>query len=197
MSGLLGLIGGFKTYIIVGVIAAVVAGSAGFGLAWKLQDGNIASQQVAWDKAEAKAVADALKKERAGRAVTDKVEAKVVAERVRIQTVVQTHIREVPKYVTVQADARCVLPVGFVRLHDAAALGVPVEAVPDPAGRADDAPADVKCSDVAEVVAVNYGAYQTVRAQVVGWQDWARTEAITLNGEPLPTDAPVPTAPPE
>ncbi|MFX7930435.1 hypothetical protein ABTK36_19965, partial [Acinetobacter baumannii] len=39
-----------------------------------------------------------------------------------------TIIKEVPRYVPVQADAACVVPRGFVRLHDAAAAGT----VPNP-----------------------------------------------------------------
>ncbi len=42
----------------------------------------------------------------------------------RVQTIRlkgDTIIKEIPRYVPIQADASCVVPRGFVRLHDAAA----------------------------------------------------------------------------
>ncbi|HEV2679138.1 MAG TPA: hypothetical protein VGV14_01435, partial [Rhodanobacter sp.] len=44
-----------------------------------------------------------------------------------------TLTREIPVYVTAQADTRCIVPVGFVRVHDAAAAND----LPGPAGAAD------------------------------------------------------------
>ncbi|MGD7330267.1 hypothetical protein, partial [Ralstonia pseudosolanacearum] len=74
----------------------------------------------------------------------------------RVQTIRlkgDTIIKEIPRYVPIQADASCVVPRGFVRLHDAAAA----DAVPDPgAGDADAAPSGVALSAVAGTVADNY-----------------------------------------
>ncbi|WP_052477627.1 hypothetical protein, partial [Ralstonia solanacearum] len=74
----------------------------------------------------------------------------------RVQTIRlkgDTIIKEIPRYVPIQADAACVVPRGFVRLHDAAATG----SVPDPGtGDADAAPSGVALSSVAAAVADNY-----------------------------------------
>ncbi|WP_057395573.1 hypothetical protein, partial [Ralstonia solanacearum] len=74
----------------------------------------------------------------------------------RVQTIRlkgDTIIKEIPRYVPIQADAACVVPRGFVRLHDAAAAG----SVPDPGtGDADAAPSGVALSSVAAAVADNY-----------------------------------------
>lgn len=84
---------------------------------------------------------------------------RVVTEYVdRIQVVKEvgrTIIKEVPVYVSAEADRACTVPVGFVRLHDAAAAGV---RPPDPAGAADARPAGVALSAVTETVAGNYTA---------------------------------------
>ena len=64
----------------------------------------------------------------------------------------ETIIKEVPVYVPIEADAACVVPGGFVRLHNAAAAG----RIPDAAGVADATPAGIALSTVASTVADNY-----------------------------------------
>ncbi|UZD98466.1 hypothetical protein LOY64_30135 (plasmid) [Pseudomonas corrugata] len=81
----------------------------------------------------------------------------VVTEYVdRIQVIKErgaTIIKEVPVYVSAQADAACTVNAGFVRVHDASARSLPA---PDPAGDADAAPSGVALSTVAATTAENY-----------------------------------------
>lgn len=79
-------------------------------------------------------------------------------------------IKEVPVYVTHEADAACVLSRGFVRLHDAAAANQ----IPGPAGSADAAPAGIALSTVAGTVADNYERCRENSAQLEALQDWIR-----------------------
>ena len=92
----------------------------------------------------------------------------------RVQVVrekAQTITREIPVYVTPTADAACPVPVGFVRLHDAAAANEPA----GPAAGNLDAPAEgVALSDVAAAVADNYAAAHENAEQVTGLQDYVR-----------------------
>jgi len=88
--------------------------------------------------------------------------------------VYRTLYREVPVYVPQTAVARCDVPLGFVRLLDAAALGVP--AVPGSAGRPHDAPAGIGLDTVAGSVVDNYETCNAVRAQLSGLQDWVRRQ---------------------
>ena len=92
----------------------------------------------------------------------------------RVQVVrekAQTITREIPVYVTPTADAACPVPVGFVRLHDAAAANEPA----GPATGNPDAPAEgVALSDVAAAVADNYAAAHENAEQVTGLQDYVR-----------------------
>lgn len=90
-------------------------------------------------------------------------------EKVRIETRTVTLIREVPTYVTPAADARCVVPVGFVRYHDAAASEA---TLPPASGGSLDAPSGVELSAVAATVAGNYGAAFQWRAEAVTWRAW-------------------------
>lgn len=73
-------------------------------------------------------------------------------------------IREVPVYVTQESDRNCVVPDGFVRVHDAAANQV---ALPAPAAGSDpDADSGVALSTVAGTVAENYAIAYGWKAQL-------------------------------
>lgn len=125
-------------------------------------------------RAEAQA-ADARLMEKAVQVSAD-VGAKVEARAVEIRERTRTIVKEVPVYVTAEADRHCDVPVGFVRLHDAAAAGVP----PTPA-ESPDAPSGVALSAVAATVAENYGTCHELRSQVLGWQDWYAQTAKAWN----------------
>ena len=60
----------------------------------------------------------------------------------------------------------------LVRLHDAAAAGRELPAVPDRAGEPADAPSGVALSAVAATVAANYGLCNGFREQLNGWRAW-------------------------
>lgn len=85
-----------------------------------------------------------------------------------------TITREVPVYVTPQADARCVVPLGFARVHDAAATGTDL---PRPAGSADAAPSGVALSAVASTVVDNYTTCHATAAQLAALQEWLRANS--------------------
>ncbi|ALN92514.1 hypothetical protein [Lysobacter gummosus] len=92
----------------------------------------------------------------------------------RVQVVranAQIITKEIPIYVTPTADAACTVPVGFVRLHDAAAANQPTT----PSTGNPDAPAaGVALSDVAGAVADNYATCHANAEQVIGLQDYVR-----------------------
>ncbi|MGO1072712.1 hypothetical protein [Lysobacter sp. CA199] len=81
----------------------------------------------------------------------------------------KTITQEIPVYVTAEADARCDVPVGFVRLHDAAAQSLPIDR---PAGDPDAPAPGVTLSAVAGTVAGNYGTCHEVREQLISLQDF-------------------------
>jgi hypothetical protein len=126
-------------------------------------------------KAEEKAYAAALdrvaKREKAADQIAADARSALSDRQVQIQTVTRTLIEKVPTYVTAKADAGCVLPVGFVRLHDAAASGSPAGLSGTSSGSID-APSGLALSAVAETVSVNYGEALQWRAEAQGWRDW-------------------------
>lgn len=93
---------------------------------------------------------------------------KAAAER---RVVFQTILKEVPFYVTPLADSRCVIPRGFVFLHDAAAAGG-APAVPGGSGGLVDSDSGVALSAVGATVAENYGSCHDAFAEVAEWRRW-------------------------
>lgn len=149
------------------IVAAILALGAFIG--WRFIDAKLTTQ--AKTITDLKAVVAQQKAELAFEYITRQVTTEYVD---RIQVVRergQTIIKEVPVYVPVEADNACDLRVGFVRLHDAAAQGVPL---PGPAGAADAEPAGVALSAVAETVADNYTTCHGIRAQLTSLQSWVK-----------------------
>ncbi|MFG0552156.1 hypothetical protein [Pseudomonas sp. yb_9] len=83
----------------------------------------------------------------------------------------ETIVKEIPVYVSAKADAACVVPVGFARVHDATAAGLPA---PEPARTADEAPSGIALSAVAETTAGNYATCNETAERLIGLQELVR-----------------------
>ncbi|MDN4572673.1 hypothetical protein DBB29_03000 [Pandoraea cepalis] len=124
-------------------------------------------QQLRVNDAEARATAAESKAAQLGADLSDaRANTKVVTQYVdrlrEIRVKGDTIIQKVPVYVTKEADAACTVPVGFVRLHDAAAANLQ----PGDPGDADAGDSGVALSAVAETVADNYTTCHAVVAQL-------------------------------
>lgn len=130
---------------------------------------GVSHVQARWDAAiQQQALQAAAIRERQAQA-TVKVVTQYV-DRVRVvREKGDTIFKEVPVYVPIQADAACTINRGFVRLHDAAAVGE----LPDPARDADAAAAGIALSAVAGTVAVNYQTCHENAEQLRALQTWA------------------------
>ena len=90
-----------------------------------------------------------------------------------------TIVKEVTKYVTVEADAHCVIPRGFVWLHDKSLAGENPDVPGSDPGDVD-AATDFKLSEVATVTG-NNNAECVARGQIIkAWQDWYAKEKRTF-----------------
>lgn len=92
-------------------------------------------------------------------------------------------IRYVDRVISPKVEAACPggLPVGFVRLHDAAAANEPGLLSGGPSG-SDERPSGVTLARAGGVVSENYEEYNACRAQVVYWNrfyDCLRTSGST------------------
>jgi hypothetical protein len=120
----------------------------------------------------------------AQRELADQWEAAKASERIVTRYVDRVQIvrergailtKEIPVYVTPHADAACTVPVGFVRVHDAAAS----KDLPGPAGTADAQPSGLALSAVAGTVVDNYATCHAAIEQLNALQSWVRANQVT------------------
>lgn len=100
--------------------------------------------------------------------------AELEAEKQNIKTVVETVEKEIPVYVTEEADRTYPLSVGWVRVHDRSASGGTLAPAAIYPGRANDEAAPVRASESAAVIARNYGACLTNAAHIEALQEHIR-----------------------
>jgi len=132
---------------------------------YKKQTEDCNARWKTWSQTLATAVAEAREGQIAiiGPLQLQLDEAKKQRERVRVV------IKEVPKYVTVEADSKCVVTDGFVWLHDfplqdaAVAGSGPVDV---------NAASGIALSHVADVDADNYGECVERGRVIDAWQKW-------------------------
>lgn len=165
--GVLSALAGWKGYAAVGGACLIVGFGGGYKLRSLIADHDALKVQKAATAAAVRR-GDAIQK---AAVITQDVGTKVEARQVEIRTVTRTLVEKVPVYVTAKADASCPIPVGFVRLHDAAAAGSAAP-VPDGSGESLDAPSGLALSAVSSTLVENYGTCRQWREQVIGWQDW-------------------------
>lgn len=157
------------------VVAMVIA----IGLAFHLgQRSGVSREKAAEGKRRAAAFKVVKRVAVEGRKISTDVSTRLERRKAEIRTVTQTLIKEVPVYVTIESDRACVVPDGFVRLHDAAALGAAVPAAP---GGSVAAPSGVPLSAVAETVAANYGVALEWREEALAWRTWYARQADLWN----------------
>lgn len=174
MTALLKLVGlGSPTMLAIYAAVGLPLFGGGFYSAWHLKS-------LQEEAAIGKAVTAAIKVERDRAALTSSTEESSAKKQAEIRIVYRTLIKKVPVNVSPKADAKCVVPVGFQRLHDAAALGVPD--VPGPARKPDggpvslDDPSGVPLSSVATTIGGNYEQCHAVVVQLTDLQSWVRQQ---------------------
>lgn len=189
LSTVSGALGGVYGYVAVAAVAAAVAGAGTGWLTYKVEQTRYQALELKDAKAvtaSLEAQAQALQKVAATQHALD-VQATegAVAEaqaqdRVHARTITIT--KEVPRYVTVKADAVTCVPYGLVRVLDATILGVSSPAdLALPPGQSDDACAPVKASDLAASIAANYGTSAQNSEQLNALEAWVHQLIETAN----------------
>ena len=88
-------------------------------------------------------------------------------------------IKEVPKFITKDADANCVVPKSFVLLHDSAAKNE----VPDSSKGIDGTASGTKLSSIGETITINYNNYHQLSERLKALQDWVSSQERIYNGK--------------
>lgn len=158
------------------IASLLVCAGAGCFTGWKLRDGDY-QRHLKQD-----AVA-AAKTDKASRSIEQSLVTISSASRQRldqkevlIRTQFKTIVEKVPYYVTNTVQEKAVvagggLPLGFVWVHNAAALGVNPPAA-SPSGPQSGDPSGVDLSTLARVAAGNYELYHQCRARLEEWDSF-------------------------
>lgn len=135
---------------------------------------GVSAERAAQTERAAKGLKIAAAAAGKGAAITQDVRRDLDAKNVKIRWRTKTLKEEVPVYVPFEVDRAFSVPVGFVRLHDAAALGA---TLPAAASGPVDAPSGVALSAVAGTIVDNYGACHVLEAEALAWRDWYSRQA--------------------
>lgn len=171
MNRFLTALAGWKGYAAV-LLIGLTLGAAG---SWKVRDWMAAEAALKQARTDLRGAVRVTQRTQAAAVVTENVGTAVETARAEVRIVYRTITERVPVHVTPEIDRDYPVPVGFVRLHDAAAAGS-TATLSDSAGQPADAPSGVPLSAVADTVVWNYAGCTDDRARLIGWQDWYREQ---------------------
>ena len=145
------------------IVLALIVGLFGYG--WYKGDEHGKEKLTNYKIAQANIAAKIVVKQQK---VTTEVVTKYIHDVKTIRIRGATIIKEVPIYVTTQADNRCTINNGFVRVWNGSITG----SVPPTPGPANDSPSDTKLSDVAIAHAKEVEQYNETAERLKALQEW-------------------------
>lgn len=110
--------------------------------------------------------------ENESKAATEKIQKEYEDKLAQTKKRGDTIVKYVDKYITKEADTKCVIPNSFVVLHNSAAHNK----VPDAARAADERASGVALSTTTKTVVENYNLYYEVREQLLSLQKWIKEQ---------------------
>lgn len=173
LSVLTFLKGPVARYLAIGLVAVFLV----LGLRSHWITAGVKQEQAAEAKRLEKAKVKVVKREVKADKITEAVKTDNVKAKAKIEYRTKLLVKEVPVYVTPAADDRCVVPLGFVRLHDQAASGGPPSLSQAPGGPLD-APSGIPLSDALSTVIGNYGVAFEWREEAMAWRRWYAEQSV-------------------
>jgi hypothetical protein len=139
-------------------------------------EGGISNQER-WESKVAEAKLEMAKKDAASAEASTKVVTKYINKIEIVKEKGDAIVKEIPKFITANADGQCVIPNGFVLLHDSASRNE----IPDSTRGVDAGASEVKLSGVATTVTENYTLYYKVSEQLRSLQEWVKEQQNIYN----------------
>lgn len=146
-----------------------VALALAVGAVWL--EGNFYNQR-SWQQRIDEQQAEIARLEAASQQITIETVTKYIERTKIVKEKSGVIIKEIPKYITAEVDARCDIPVAAVVLHDAAAKSE----FPDTTNGINAGTSDVTLSRLLDTTVANYGTFHEVREQLMALQDWVREQ---------------------
>jgi hypothetical protein len=179
---LAGVVGLFISFFVGSIplvnkyLLPVKVGSAFLLVCGLYMEGGISNQER-WESKVAEAKLEMAKKDAASADSTTKVITKYITKIEIVKEKGDAIIKEVPKFITATADGQCVIPNGFVLLHDSASRNE----IPDSSSGIDEGASSAKLSGVAITVTQNYTLYYQVSQQLKSLQEWVTEQQSIYN----------------
>lgn len=137
-----------------------------------IYQGRIDELKLGYVEAEKKAVELALARQKAQNEIDKNAAVNEAEAQTTIVERTHTITEKVPVYVPV--STKCPVTAGFIRVLDAAVLGVSPGDIPLPAGQSDDSCAAVDPRTLALNIVANYGTCHANAQQLTSLQDWLK-----------------------
>lgn len=153
--------------VLAGLLLLIAVGVAGYSFGHHVE-------ALAFDAYKSNLKKASSDQKAASAEVTTKIVTQYIPQIQVVHDVGATIIKKVPVYVTKEDDARYQLPSGFVRLHDAAAIGMPLPAA---SATVLAEPSPVEISTAANVIASNYQLCRTEREKYMALWQWTQQQA--------------------
>lgn len=154
--------GRIMLFVLYSILLVAISHHVGYGNGVQAQKRDEAKRQQA-------AIKKVEKIELKGTQIADEIRTDTEKKQTLIEYRTRTITERIPEYVTVQADAGCVIPIGFVSVYNAAVAGSEIST---PSGRSFEAPSGVALSTLAATDVDNLGTAHLLRAEVDAWRSW-------------------------
>jgi hypothetical protein len=141
-------------------------------------EGGISNQEK-WEARVAEVKLEMAKKDAASSDASVKVVTKYITNVEVVKEKGESIVKEIPKLISATADGQCVIPNGFVLLHDSASRNE----VPDSSGASNETASGVKISGVGKTITENYTTYYQVAEQLKSLQEWVKEQKRIYNGD--------------
>lgn len=138
-----------------------------------------ASNQERWEAKVAEVKLEMAKKEAASAEDSVKVVTKYITKVEVVKQKGESIAKEIPNLISATADGQCVIPNGFVLLHDSASRNE----IPDTSRGTNEGASAVKLSGVAQTITENYTTYYQVSEQLKSLQEWVNNQKRIYNGD--------------
>jgi len=140
-------------------------------------EGGVSNQEK-WEARVAEVKLEMAKKEAASAESSVKVVTKYITKVEVVKEKGDSIAKQIPNLISATADGQCVIPNGFVLLHDSASRNE----VPDTSRGANEGASEVKLSGVATTITENYTTYHKVAEQLRSLQEWVNEQKRIYNG---------------
>lgn len=150
------------------------AAAFSFGAGWRIDEWRHGA-------AETKAVIRTVYVIKMQGDINTKIAAKDAEVQTQIRYVTRTIVKEIPSVLTPSVDLHFPLSNGFVRLHDAASLGLPELSAATYGS--DDQASTVAESEAASTIAQNYGKCRQDAERLSMLQDWIIDQSKAFNAK--------------